>query len=134
MSETNERSVASDGSVANRDGRYAEITADMPRWGTLTLLQQLRDNGPAIKCVPMFAVKAMRHAASMIESYQQHDAELETACHQSELDYRAEIERLRLTDAEREAFAGLAAYCDTRSSSQAQRWGSMLRVMLERTK
>lgn len=88
-----------------RDRRLSEITADMPRWKNLTLLQKLRDGGAAMKCVPMFAVKAMRHAASMIESYQQHDAELESACEQSELDYQAEIQRLRLTQAELEAIA-----------------------------
>lgn len=86
-----------------RDRRLSEITADMPRWKTLTLLQKLRDRGAAMKCVPMFAIKAMRHAASMIETYQQHDAELESSCQQSEFDYQAEIERLRLSDAERDA-------------------------------
>lgn len=110
--------------------RQQEITDDMPRWNNLTLLQQLRDKGQAMKCVPMFAVKAMRHAASIIESHQQHDAELETACHQSELDYQAEIERLRLTDKEKEAIK--TAIADDDAATHFNR-ADVLRRLLERT-
>jgi hypothetical protein len=141
MSDVDEGSAAMLGSVANRDGRHEEIAADMPRWGTLTLLQQLRDKGPAMKCVPMFAVKTMRHAASMIESHQQHDAELESACHQSELEYQAEIDRLRLTDAEREALEWASkTLCvgwhdlDADGKQRSRKASATLRAFLERVK
>ena len=50
----------------DRQQRLAEITADMPRWQPLTLDEQLRDRGVAMKNVPMFAVKAMDDAADEI--------------------------------------------------------------------
>jgi hypothetical protein len=37
-----------------------------------------------------------------------------------------------LTDAEREAVAGMASYFDTRGNFTLQAWGSLLRVLLKR--
>ena len=42
-------------------------------------------------------------------------------------------ERECLTDAEREAIGGMAAYFDTRGNITLQAWGSLLRVLLART-
>jgi hypothetical protein len=45
-----------------------------------------------------------------------------------------EIERLRLTDAEREAVEAMAFYFDARASLTLQSWGGLLRIFLERMK
>jgi hypothetical protein len=49
-------------------------------------------------------------------------------------DQRAEIERLRLTDAEREAIEFKAAHCVTVADQMHQRCAVTLRALLERTK
>jgi len=46
----------------------------------------------------------------------------------------AEVKRLRLTDEERAAIEGMAAYFDTRGNITLQAWGSLLRVLLMRWK
>ena len=58
--------------------------------------------------------------------------ELRAAADQADVEYRDEIARLRLTDAEREAIGGMAAYFDTRGNITLQAWGSLLRVLLSR--
>lgn len=47
--------------------RWQEIIDDLPRLQALPLLKRLRDRGPAMKNVPLFAVELMEQAAAEIE-------------------------------------------------------------------
>ena len=98
MSDTNERSVASRGSVQPLAWAVICPTGEplTVRW---TWHECLDVAGPADEIIPL---------------------------------YRQQ--KPTLTDAEREAIEGMAAYFDTRGNITLQAWGSLLRVLLERTK
>lgn len=116
--------------MRSREDRLVEITDDMPRWHTLTLGEQLRDGGQAMKNVPLFAVTTMRAAADEIDRLQ---AEIATASYQSDLDYRAEIDRLRLTAEERAAVAeAVDWYAGVEFDSRCQQIAAALHSLLAR--
>ena len=98
MSDTNERSVASRGSVQPLAWAVICPTGEplTVRW---TWHECLDVAGPADEIIPL---------------------------------YRQQ--KPTLTDAEREAIEGMAAYFDTRGNITLQAWGSLLRVLLKRMK
>ena len=90
------------------------------------ITQRLRESAKAARALDRAAL--LEEAAKEIERL--HSA---LSGYTDGIPPRTEIQ-FTLTDAEREAIEGMAAYFDTRGNITLQAWGSLLRVLLERMK